>query len=203
MVGALIQLTTESLLAWVIVAIGVLGFIVAHTIERWYKAVLPAILALALIVFGLYCVITISHAEKPKPDADKTDEVDTAAGGSIEGLTDEAPAAVEQPPAENLAADLAATVPQIQNNPFYIRDDQSLKVTVRIRNNGRKPVNRVTAQCWVPRKSGRDGWLGQPELLTFDEPLQPGAERDVVLTVSGVTQPDDVALPMVKISEAF
>ncbi|MBN1916897.1 MAG: hypothetical protein JW889_03220 [Verrucomicrobia bacterium] len=87
MAEALMQLTTESLLAWVIVALGVVGFIVAHTIERWYKAVVPAILALALIVFGLYCVITISHTDKPGPEPAKSDETGSVQEDEIEGLS--------------------------------------------------------------------------------------------------------------------
>jgi len=201
-----LQLTTESLLAWVIVAIGVLGFIIAHIVERWYKALLPALLALVLIAFGLYCVITIAHQDKQEQDEGtepaKTGDLDTILSTDVKGLSDDLEEVVEPPPVEDLAANLAATVPRVQNNPFYISDDQSLKVTVRLRNTGSKPISRASVQVYVPRKSGQRGWMDAPEPVTFDQPLGPGAERDVTVTVEGVGQPDDVAQPQVRVTEA-
>ena len=198
MLLAVIQLTTQALLAWVIVAIGVLGFIVAHTIQKWYKAILPALLALAVIAFGIYCVIEIAHKAGPAATND-AEETRDLSSNDVSGL-DEG----DQPPTrESLAGELTAYVPELPDNPFHLREQQSLKVTVRIENRGRKTVNSVTVTCFLPLRSDpRKGRRSSPQQFSLDEPLKPNAETDVVVTVTGVAKLEDYSKPRVRIDEA-
>jgi hypothetical protein len=198
MLLTVIPLTTQALLAWVIVAIGVLGFIVAHTIQKWYKAILPALLALAVIAFGLYCVIEIAHKAKPA-STNGSEEARDLSGEEISGLGEEAQPSTR----ENLAEDLTAYVPDLPGNPFHLREQKSLKVTVRIQNHGRKAVTEVTVSCFLPLRSDpRRGRRSSPHTFTLDEPLKANAETDVVVTVEGVEKLEDYSRPRVRIDEA-
>jgi hypothetical protein len=191
-----IILSTEMLLAWVIVAIGVLGFIVAHTIPKWYKAILPALLALAVIGFGLYCVITISNEAK----SNKPEEVKETSALEPGGSGARAPTV--QPSAENLAANLRAEVPQSDTNPFHFRDEKVLKVKVEIRNNGRKAVTSAKLTCLLPYRSNPRAHLWKVQEFHFDQPLAPGAVTDVIFSFPNVANPDIFAAPQAQVNEA-
>jgi hypothetical protein len=196
MLLAAMLLSTEALLAWLIVAIGVLGLIVAHTIPKWYKAILPALLALAVISFGLYCVITISNqAKSDKPEEDKETSAVEPGGSGAGGPT-------VQPSTEDLAADLKAEAPLSDTNPFYFRDEKVLKVKVEIKNNGRKTVTSAKLTCLLPSRADPRKGLRKVQEFTFDQPIAPGAVADVTFSFSNVANPDVFASPIARIDEA-
>lgn len=216
-IGA-VQLTTESLLAWLIVAVGLLGFIIAHTVERWYKAVVPGLLSLGIVALGLYFVVSLARqpSDKETPEdkgtqaVEKTDDdvaepdrtpliddEEPIAGGTTE------PAIVETEPAEDLAQFVTASVPQMMGNPFYMASQQELKVTVRVKNTGAKPVRSVTVTCWVPYKRGPDpGKMSTPQTFDLDPPVQQGAEGEVIVTVDGIKNANDCGWPQVRVDGA-
>jgi hypothetical protein len=193
---AAIQLTTEMLLAWLIVAIGVLGLIVAHTISKWYKAILPALLALSVISFGLYCVITIANeAKSDKPsESQGTSAVEPGGSGARAPTT--------QPSTEDLAASLKAEVPQSDMNPFHFRDEKILKVRVEIRNNGQKAVTSAKLACLLPYRRNPRGGLQKVQEFHFDQPLAPGAVTDVIFSFPNVADPAIFAAPQAEVKEA-
>jgi len=193
--GAIV-LSTEVLLAWLIVAIGVLGFIVAHAIPKWYKAILPALLALALVAFGIYCVITITNkAKSDEPtEGEETGGVEPGAAGAREPPVRASP--------ENLAGDLAAAIPLSDTNPFYFREDKILKVKVEIKNNGRKTVTSAKLTCTLPYRRNPSGGLRKAQEFRFDEPLEPGRETDVTFTFPNVANPGVFRSPTARIDEA-
>ena len=190
-------LSMEVLLAWLIVAIGVLGFIVAHSIQKWYKAILPSLLALAVVAFGLYCVITIINRDKTGGSNDTGEN----AGFSESDLSgSRGPAA--RGSGKGLADQLKAWVPITDTNPHYLASSKSLKVIVYIKNNGSKTVTSAKVSCQLPYRRNPRAGLGAKQEFRFDDPLEPGAEIDVVFTVNNVANPEEFGEPRARVVEA-
>jgi len=187
-------LNTNVLLAWVIVAIGLLGFIVAHTIEKWYKALLPGLLALATVAFGLYCVIRVTNkgASEPPPE-------------TIESTVDEA--GVQPPDVFEMRlpegpADLKAQLTTEILPPFYMREEKKLKVTVAIKNRGPKPVASVKVAVWLGTKANPKAGHRRGRDFAFDKPLQAGEEGHVPITFPDIESLDIFRDPIAHIYEA-
>ncbi len=190
-------LSTEILLAWLIVAIGVLGFIVAHAIPRWYKAILPSLLALAVVAFGLYCVITIINKDR----TGGSDDTEESASFSESNLSESRGPTVRGSDT-GLADQLSVRVPITDTNPHYLASSKSLKVIVYIRNNGTKAVTSAKVSCQLPyRRNPRSG-LGAAQVFRFEDPLEPGNEIDVVFTVNKVAKPEEFGDPRARVVEA-
>jgi hypothetical protein len=218
MLTAAIQLTTESLLAWLIVAVGLLGFIIAHTVERWYKAVVPGLLSLGIVALGLYFIVRLmqepDNAKKPDTGSSTTtEEADNTLGARLrtpsvdetEPLTGgPGPIADETKPAEDLTQYVTASVPELPGNPFHSASEQVLKVTVRVKNTGTEPVHSVTITCRVPYKPDPRRWKdSSPQTFDLgDRPIQPGEETDVVVNVDDISNPADCGRPLVRIDSA-
>jgi len=184
-----VVLTTEALLAWLIVAIGVLGFIVAQSIQKWYKAILPAILALAIIAFGLYCVVTISNRSNANGSPD-----DDESGGL--GLSESPPPT--RPAKNDLAAKLTAKVLPTH----YLSQEKQLMVSVEITNTGRKTVAKATVTCDLPyRRNPRAGKRLTREFV-FDKGLKRGDTTNKNFAFQGVADPALFGDPIARIEQA-
>lgn len=191
-------LSMEVLLAWLIVAIGVLGFIVAHSIQKWYKAILPSLLALAVVAFGLYCVITIINRDKTGGSNDTGEN-----GGFSESDLSGSRGSAARGSGKGLADQLEAWVPATDTNPHYLASSKSLKVIVYIKNNGKKTVSSATLICSLPlRRNPNRVMESKPTTFRFDDPLEPGTEIDVVFTVNNVANPEQFGEPRAHVVEA-
>jgi len=190
---------TNVLLAWVIVAIGLLGFIIAHTIEKWYKAILPGLVALAIIAFGLYCVLRMTReAQTNKPDTPNESEEDTQ---PIERSSTPEPAP-QQPPQQQPLANLKDQLATEVLPTFYMREEKSLKITVTVRNNGPMPVTSARIGVWLPYKSQPRSGPRMAQLFRFEKPLEPGKETTVTLSFPITATPESYKEPVTHIYEA-
>jgi len=190
-------LNTDVLLAWLIVAIGVLGFIVAHAIPKWYKAILPSLLALAVVAFGLYCVITIINKDK----IGGSDDTEESASFSESNLPESRGPTVRAS-GTGLADQLTAWVPISDTNPHYLASSKSLKVIVYVKNNGTKAVTSAKVSCQLPYRRNPRGGLRATQEFRFEEPLETGDETDVVFTVNNVAKPEEFGDPRASVVEA-